>query len=95
MQSGKFDTRRKGGVRVVAEFSDVTIQDVTRAVDAILEGGPVALRAELRVHRVASTDQTIKIPYCGGYEHFERQGPRIADGMPVVFRWTGRTRVAE
>jgi hypothetical protein len=62
-------------------------------VEVILEGGPSDLPADLRAGRFTSDTEKVKIPHYGGYEHFERA---TADGArPVVFRWTGRTRVAE
>lgn len=64
-------------------------------IDAVLEGGPVTLPAELRSHRVSLADHKIKVRHYGGYEHFERDPAEAADGTPVVFRWTGRTRIAE
>lgn len=60
----------------------------------ILVGGPRALPADLRLQITSPAQTTIKISYYGGYEHFEREPDACADGLPV-FRWTGRTRVAE
>ena len=63
-------------------------------VEVILEGGPSDLPADQRARRVAPETVKVKVPHYGGYEHFERARP--ADGAgPLVFRWTGRTRVAE
>jgi hypothetical protein len=65
-------------------------------IDVVLEGGPRNLPAELRIHRRSTDHYKIKVPYCGGYEHFERDpAASVSDGVPVVFRWTGRTRIAE
>ncbi|MEU4366841.1 DUF5988 family protein [Micromonospora chersina] len=69
--------------------------DATGIVEAVLEGGPATLPAELRNHRVSPVDSKIKVRHYGGYEHFERDSAGVADGAPVVFRWTGRTRIAE
>jgi Family of unknown function (DUF5988) len=64
-------------------------------VEAMLEGGPASMPAELRAHRVQPHEHKIKVSYYGGHEHFERvSGPEVI-GVPVVFRWTGRTRLAE
>jgi len=66
--------------------------------DALLEGGPVNLPAELREQPVDGSDYKIKIPYNGGYEHFERTDENTGgfDGSPRrIYRWVGRTRVAE
>ena len=57
-------------------------------VDVVLEGGPASFPAELRRHRAPATAHTVKVAYCGGYEHFERDGAG-------VFRWTTRTHMAE
>jgi len=62
-------------------------------VDATLEGGPVHFPAELRSCRVAETQEKVKVEYLGGHEHFERDTGD--DGATRVYRWTGRTRVAE
>ncbi|WP_328348215.1 DUF5988 family protein [Micromonospora sp. NBC_00421] len=64
-------------------------------VDAVLEGGPTTLPAELRSHRVPLVEHKIKLPHYGGYEHFERDTTGVVDGTPVVFQWSGRTRIAE
>ena len=65
------------------------------AVEVVLEGGPDSLPTELRTCRVPQETVKIKVPYCGGYEHFERLPVEaLADG-PVVFRWTQQTRIAE
>ncbi|GAA4464179.1 DUF5988 family protein [Phytohabitans houttuyneae] len=61
-------------------------------IQVVLEGGPATLPSELRTHRVASVDDKVKVPHQGGYEHFEYEG---AAGDRTVYRWTGRTRVAE
>ncbi|GGL19573.1 DUF5988 family protein [Mangrovihabitans endophyticus] len=66
--------------------------------DAVLRGGPDDLPAELRTFRTDRDAGTVKVPFYGGYEHFERRaaepGAGPADG-PVEFHWIGRTRVAE
>ncbi|MFY1636775.1 DUF5988 family protein [Solwaraspora sp. WMMB335] len=66
----------------------------TFQVDALLRGGPRSLPDELRRTRVDETVDKIKIPYCAGYEHFERDGSAEEEGN-VVFTWTGRTYIAE
>lgn len=62
-------------------------------IDAILQGGPAELPVSLRTHRVPAAEEKIKVPFYGGYEHFCRGG--TVAGQPVVFHWTGRTRIAE
>ncbi|SCL14029.1 hypothetical protein GA0070616_0309 [Micromonospora nigra] len=63
-------------------------------VEAVLEGGPANLPVDLRSHLVTPTSDKIKVHHYGGYEHFERDAT-TGDVTPVVFRWTGRTRIAE
>ena len=63
-------------------------------VEAILTGGPASLPEDLRRHHVTREESKLKVLHYGGYEHFERD-PATVDGGTVVFRWTGRTRIAE
>ena len=67
------------------------------SVRAILEGGPAGIPEPSRVQMVSPLNEKIKIPHCGGYEHFERIGePGDGDlAREVVFRWAMRTKVAE
>jgi hypothetical protein len=60
-------------------------------VDVFLEGGPLELPAAQRRQRVTTAQVKVKIPYLGGYEHFERSD----DSAAIVYRWVTRTRVAE
>ncbi|MCZ7373697.1 DUF5988 family protein [Micromonospora chokoriensis] len=57
-----------------------------------LQGGPDGVPRTV----VATVEQLvygkIKVPYLAGYEHFER---RVGDGAPLLFTWTGRTKIAE
>ena len=69
--------------------------EAARLIDVVLEGGPRHLPAEWRLQRLAAGDQKVKLPHNGGYEHFERDPAGPADGEPVEFRWTRRTRIAE
>lgn len=64
-------------------------------ISAVLEGGPDTLPSERRTCRVRASESKVKVPHYGGYEHFERGDGVIGDDGQVVFRWTGRTRVAE
>ncbi|WP_431943502.1 DUF5988 family protein [Micromonospora marina] len=73
--------------------ADPVARDAAGVIDVVLEGGPAGLSADLRSRRVASAEKKIKILYYGGYEHFERGTAATVE--PVVFRWTGRTRIAE
>ncbi|SCL72096.1 hypothetical protein GA0070606_5954 [Micromonospora citrea] len=70
-------------------------RDAAGIIDVVLEGGPADLPADLRSRRVARAEEKIKVRHYGGYEHFERGGAPEAANVPVVFRWTGRTRIAE
>jgi Family of unknown function (DUF5988) len=65
-------------------------------IDVVLEGGPIDLPHDERTRRVWSDERKIKVRFYGGYEHFER-GDSAIEGItgPIVFRWTGRTRIAE
>lgn len=65
-----------------------------RTFDVILEGGPESLPNEVRRQRVGSLSDTVKICHYGGYEHFGKADGEAADGL-VLFRWIGRTRIAE
>ncbi|MEU9508943.1 DUF5988 family protein [Micromonospora sp. NPDC048170] len=78
----------------VSQAGSVT-RDAVGIIDVVLEGGPVDLPADLRSRRVARAEEKIKVLHYGGYEHFERGAFPEAVGLPVVFRWTGRTRIAE
>jgi hypothetical protein len=71
--------------------------DAQDFIDAILEGGPADMPAGLRAQRVQFHAEKIKVAYYGGHEHFERAPDSDADtaGSPAVFRWIGRTRMAE
>jgi hypothetical protein len=60
---------------------------------AVLEGGPADLPPELRVLRTQPTGRTYKLPYRGGYEHFELVNEDSGDVL--VFRWAMRTKIAE
>ncbi|GAB2586868.1 hypothetical protein GCM10027168_19640 [Streptomyces capparidis] len=74
-----------------------TPQAADPAVHAVLQGGPGSLTPEQRTVRVTETQDKIKIEHYGGYEHFERaEAPGDAEQREaVVYRWAGRTRIAE
>ncbi|MDY7091207.1 MAG: DUF5988 family protein [Actinomycetota bacterium] len=70
--------------------------DGDAAVEVLLVGGPAELPDDQRSCRVEAGTDKIKVPYYGGYEHFERPpAADTPDAGPLVFRWTGRTRIAE
>jgi len=66
-------------------------------VEVVLEGGPSGLPTELRTRSVDATDRKIKIPYNGGYEHFELvdDPPEYMQKSLLIYRWTMRTKIAE
>jgi hypothetical protein len=63
-------------------------------VDVALEGGPKSMPTTVRLERSRTLDDTIKVEHLGGYEHFLRVGDESARNT-VIFRWTGRTKIAE
>lgn len=69
----------------------------SNSVTAVLQGGPADLPETLRVQRVSLSDEKIKVPHYGGYEHFERVGElaELTERQTIVFRWTMRTKIAE
>ncbi|CNG61583.1 Uncharacterised protein [Mycobacterium tuberculosis] len=61
----------------------------------VLEGGPPGLPREAGT-APRGDGERIKVPYRGGYEHFERVGVDGSGATPVVvYRWVQRTAVAE
>jgi len=66
-------------------------------VFAVLEGGPDSIPVASRTQRVSPYHEKVKLPYYGGYEHFERTVglDEITPSEEVVFRWTMRTELAE
>ncbi|MFF5173699.1 DUF5988 family protein [Micromonospora sp. NPDC000089] len=66
-------------------------------VKVILSGGPVELSTAHRSVPEAELGQTLKIRHGAGYEHFVHDGEyRTVDGYEAaVFRWIGRTKIAE
>jgi hypothetical protein len=77
--------------QLISAASDVS------SVLAMLEGGPANLPSAMRTQTVSQFARKIKVPYYGGYEHFERIA-RIDENVSaehVIFRWTMRTEIAE
>jgi hypothetical protein len=69
----------------------------TDSVWAVLKDGPNSIPAASRSQAVSPHDEKIKLPHCGGYEHFERTS-ELDESTParrIIFRWTMRTEVAE
>lgn len=67
------------------------------SLQAILEGGPASIPTALRRQEVSPLEEKIKLPYLGGYEHFERvdDPSQDASGPQIIFRWARRTKIAE
>lgn len=75
---------------------DASPTDSVTVVRALLHGGPTDIPDDLRVQQVAADQAKIKLPWRGGYEHFERDPLAVESTTDtVVFRWTTRTRIAE
>ncbi|MCK2244446.1 MULTISPECIES: DUF5988 family protein [unclassified Crossiella] len=74
------------------------INDTPGGTEIVLVGGPADLPATIRNLRIGNVGKTkIKIPRLGGYEHFELIA-EVGNGrpaVPLVFRWTMRTKIAE
>lgn len=66
-------------------------------VRILLSGGPVELATEDRIVSEAELKRTLKICYRAGYEHFVHDGEYKTVGgcKGAVFRWAGRTKIAE
>ncbi|MFQ6327922.1 MULTISPECIES: DUF5988 family protein [unclassified Nocardia] len=68
---------------------------MSNSAKAVLEGGPADLSD--RVVPITPPGTEIKVPFRGGYEHFEAT-PRLqdtADGPLRVYQWAYRTSIAE
>lgn len=61
-------------------------------VRAVLRGGPDDLADDQRTCFAPADCDKIKLVHRGGYEHFEREA---GGSVPVVYRWTTRTKMAE
>jgi hypothetical protein len=66
-------------------------------VKVVLAGGPVELTAATRLQEVHSLEDKVKVPFGGGYEHFEHcgQSTEVGGAHVPVFEWRERTRMAE
>ncbi|MFD2767235.1 DUF5988 family protein [Micromonospora eburnea] len=74
---------------------DNSVDSAAGALDVVLEGGPDTLPQEQRRRRVDPLTDTVKVCHYGGHEHFRKvDGETTADGSSL-FRWIGRTRIAE
>lgn len=71
--------------------------DGTDDVEAVLTGGPDGLPETHRRRRTVAAEYEIKVPYLGGYEHFERTDETAGPtGSALrIYRWTMRTLIAE
>ena len=74
-----------------------TVSGNSSFVQAVLEGGPASIPEALRSLTVNPLEDTVKILFYGGYEHFVRADMAAADAVRghVVFRWAMRTEIAE
>jgi hypothetical protein len=63
----------------------------------LLVGGPEYLPGTVRVQEVDDLEEKVKVAYGAGYEHFSNSGEvSLVDGEHLpVFRWCGKTKVAE
>lgn len=63
----------------------------------LLVGGPEYLPDTVRVQEVDDLEEKVKLAYGAGYEHFSNSGEvSLVDGEYLpVFRWCGKTKVAE
>jgi hypothetical protein len=69
-------------------------QQLEAAVDVVLKGGPQGISSAGVLGGASICDQDrLKIPYRGGYEHFERL--ESAAHGPAVYQWVARTMLAE
>jgi uncharacterized protein DUF5988 len=68
-----------------------------KPVRAILYGGPESIPDETRVQLVSPLEEKVKLPYRGGYEHFERIAViDTSDALEeITFHWKMRTEIAE
>jgi Family of unknown function (DUF5988) len=64
------------------------------AIEIVLEGGPAGIPERTQASPSEISETKIKIPYCGGYEHFELVS-EPSSRPPLTFRWTMRTKIAE
>ena len=64
-------------------------------IEVYLEGGATYMPAEMRRQWAFRDQYKVKVEFCGAHEHFERITPQGATDTPVLFRWTGRTKIAE
>lgn len=67
------------------------------AVKIVLVGGPERVAESASIPEVTDLDQTVKVAFASGYEHFRHNGEfRLIDGESrAVVQWCGRTKVAE
>ncbi len=72
-----------------------TVHQTTVNVSAVLVGGPSDLPSSARRQRIAEGSAKIKIMHRDGYEHFEPDAAGTTISGQVIYRWTGRTKIAE
>jgi len=66
-------------------------------IKVLLSGGPADSAEIPPVQHVDRLDQVLKFTCGNGYEHFSYTGQEsLLDEAPVpLYRWTGRTKIAE
>ncbi len=66
-------------------------------VDVLLVGGPGDIPETQRTTKIAvsSLGRKIKLAHRTGYEHFEPLSAGPDGAGPLVFHWTGSTKIAE
>ena len=84
-------------MKEITETTSAMIDSTVKPLRAMLHGGPESIPDESRVQLVGPLDEKIKLPHCGGYEHFERIVALDASGVSeeIIFGWTMRTEMAE
>ena len=67
------------------------------ALKIVLVGGPDRVTESGVIPEVTDLNQTVKVAFASGYEHFRHNGEfqLIGGESRPVFEWCGRTKVAE
>ncbi len=80
----------------MSDFKGDSHDDSRDTIRVALEGGPADIPSQMLLENSVLAEGKVKVPYLGGYEHFELVDGHApaADDVPV-FRWSMRTKVAE
>lgn len=67
------------------------------AVKILLIGGPERVTESGSTREVTDLDQTVKVAFASGYEHYKHNGEyhEVNGESRAVFQWCARTKVAE